>query len=377
MIKRSGITTAVHKLRDTYECLPNAPFYQKVFWLMPNTMERWRSKEGMPTDVPLEELFGLDPPAEHRLGQLGGCEAAFLPAFEEKVIEDRGEYEVVQDFAGRQVLFFKDRRVGYMPTYLSHPVKDLKTWEERVAWRLDPSKPQRYNDYEERMEKAKEAEAHGMLISQNLVGGYMFLRSLIGPADLPYTFYDNPKLIHTCMEAWFFLADAVIARHQESVDLDEVFFDEDICYNHGPLISPEMIREFLFPYYQQLLHHIKRRQIDGNRHLYFQVDSDGKATEIIDLYQELGMDVMCPFEAASGCDVVEIGKKYPGLIIIGGIDKRVLVKSKKEIDEYLAKILPGMRRRGGYIPTVDHGVPEEVPYENYLHYRKRCQELGN
>lgn len=30
----------------------------------------------------------------------------------------------------------------------------------------------------------------------------------------------------------------------------------------------------------------------------------------------------------------------------------------------------------GVIPTCDHGVPEEVTYENYLHYRKRCVELG-
>ena len=36
-----------------------------------------------------------------------------------------------------------------------------------------------------------------------------------------------------------------------------------------------------------------------------------------------------------------------------------------------------MRARGGYIPTCDHGVPEEVPYEDYLYYRKRCVELGN
>ena len=36
------------------------------------------------------------------------------------------------------------------------------------------------------------------------------------------------------------------------------------------------------------------------------------------------------------------------------------------------RIFPAMRARGGYIPTCDHGVPEEVPYENYLHYRKRA-----
>jgi uroporphyrinogen decarboxylase len=344
---------------------------------MPNTIERWQLEEGMPADVALEELFGLDPPAEHRLGQLGGCEAAFSPTFEEKVIEGRGKYEVVQDYAGRHLLCFKGRRIGFMPKYLHHPVKDLKSWEEEVAWRLDPDTPQRYSDYTERMRKAAEAEARGLIISQNLVGGYMFLRSLIGPENLLYQFHDNTELIHACMEAWFALADAVIARHQREITLDEIYFDEDICYNHGPLISPDMIREFLFPYYQQLIQNIKRRQIDGGRHLYLQIDCDGKATEIIDLYQELGMDVMCPFEVAAGCDVVEIGKRWSGLVIMGGIDKRILVKSRREIDEYLNWVLPIMRRRGGYVPTIDHGIPEEVPYQNYLYYRKRCQEMGN
>ena len=88
------------------------------------------------------------------------------------------------------------------------------------------------------------------------------------------------------------------------------------------------------------------------------------------------MDVMSPFEVASGCDVVEIGKQFPHLVLAGGIDKRVLARSKGEIDRELERILPVMRRRGGYIPTCDHGVPEEVSYDNYLYYRKRCVELG-
>ena len=81
----------------------------------------------------------------------------------------------------------------------------------------------------------------------------MYLRSLMGPLDLMYLLYDDPELIHDCMKTWFELADAVIARHQQFVTLDEIFFGEDICYNHGSLISHDMIREFLFPYYQQLL----------------------------------------------------------------------------------------------------------------------------
>ena len=46
------------------------------------------------------------------------------------------------------------------------------------------------------------------------------------------------------------------------------------------------------------------------------------------------------------------------------------------LHENLERILPAMRERGGYIPTCDHGVPEEVSLDNYRYYRKRCVELG-
>jgi len=179
------------------------------------------------------------------------------------------------------------------------------------------------------------------------------------------------------MQAWLALADAAIARHQAFVTLDELYLAEDICYNHGPLCSPEMMKEFLFPYYQQLLANVKDRQIDKARKLHIQIDTDGRAETVIPLYAEaIGLDAMSPFEVASGCDVVDIGRKYPGLAIFGGIDKRVLAQDNDAIDRMIDRILPEMRRRGGYIPHCDHSVPEEVSLENYLHYRRRCIELA-
>ena len=44
----------------------------------------------------------------------------------------------------------------------------------------------------------------------------------------------------------------------------------------------------------------------------------------------------------------------------GGIDKRVLAAGKDAIDDYLERIIPAMVERGGYIPTCDHGVPDDV-----------------
>lgn len=369
------MTPSAHKRRALYARTPGAPILHGEFGFMEGTLDAWR-QQGMPADADLDELFGYEPPGVHWLWGLGWCEAAFSPAFEGKTLEDRGEYELVQDQAGRGVLCFKGRRSGFMPEYVTHPVTDLRSFEGGVRWRLDPATAGRYTDLSQRMDDARAAAARGEMISQRLVGGYMYLRSLIGPEELLYAFVDQPELIHACMRAWLELADAVIARHQAHVTLDELFLAEDICYNAGPLISPGMMREFLFPYYRQLIANTRRRQIDPDRHLFIHIDTDGNAPTVIDVYREIGMDVMSPFEVASGCDVVEIGRRWPELVMRGGIDKRVLKEGPAAIDAMLERILPAMRARGGYWPCCDHSVPMEVPFAHYQHYRRRCLELG-
>lgn len=374
MTDRNKMTNGAKKLRDTYNLVPNAPIYLKEFGYY--SLEKWISQGYVKSYEELAEICQFDDPGCYRLEHLGWCEAAFMPYFEEKVIEDRGEHEVIRDFAGRHVLFFKGRRNGYMPEYIDHPVKDMKSWETECKWRLDPATPGRMEALKPTIDNAISAAQQGLMIQLGLIGGYMYLRSLMGPADLPYLFYDDPALIHSCMETWYNLADKVIEEYQKYLTLDEIFFAEDICYNHGLLISPDMMNEFLIPYYQQLLTNVKSRQLDPSRKLYIQVDTDGNCLPAIEIYKKIGMDAMSPFEVASGCDVVEIGQKYPDLIMSGGIDKRILAQGKNEIDIMLDRIMPIMKKRGGFIPTCDHGVPEEVSFENYIHFRKRLIEYS-
>ncbi|MHC4856924.1 MAG: uroporphyrinogen decarboxylase family protein, partial [Planctomycetota bacterium] len=106
MVPREIMTPSSIKLRDFYALKPNAPFYHKTFGLW-MCIDKWYEEEGLDRDADLNELFMLDEPGFHPIAGLGWCEAAFEPVFEEKVLEDRGEHEVVQDFAGRSVLYFK------------------------------------------------------------------------------------------------------------------------------------------------------------------------------------------------------------------------------------------------------------------------------
>ena len=374
MIPRERMPEHVRKLRDTYAVTPDAPLVQREFWFY--SMEQFY-QQGLDPQADVDEVFGYDPAGNYDIKHLGWCEAEFHPLFEEESIEDRGRQEVIRDSAGRHLLVFKNRRQGFMPEYLDHPVKDQKTWEENVKWRLNPATPDRFDYLGQLRAEATAKAAEGYMMSQQLIGAYMYLRSLLGPTEIMYAFYDMPELVHDCMRTWLELADAVTTRHQHFVTFDEIYFGEDICYNHGPLCSPDTIKEFLFPYYQQLVANVKSRQIDRSRHLYVQIDTDGRAESVIPLYTEaIGMDTMSPFEVASGCDVVEIGRRWPKLAIFGGIDKRILAKDKDAIDRMVDRIVPTMRRRGGYIPHCDHSVPTEVSLENYLHFRRRVIELG-
>ncbi|MCL1910227.1 MAG: hypothetical protein FWG05_04755, partial [Kiritimatiellaeota bacterium] len=94
------------------------------------------------------------------------------------------------------------------------------------------------------------------------------------------------------------------------------------------------------------------------------------------LYREIGLNFMSPFEAASNCDVVRTAREYPDLLISGGFDKRIIAAGKDAIDREIDRILPVMKKRGGYYPTCDHGVPEEVKFEDYVHFRKRLLEFA-
>ncbi len=362
------------RIRATYEFRPVDHLVRRVFYIWQEAIEKWQ-QQGLPQNYQETNLFNFDPDGMTEVGlNLGWCEPPFRPAYEEKVITTEGSTEIIQDFAGRWLRVFRGRRHGFMPEYVRHPVTSEKDWEESVGPRLDPSDPARYEGLDQKCTDALNAAAGGSMVRQGMVGGYMYLRALMGPEGGLYAFYDKPDLIHAMMRRWAELMNAGLERIQSRVALDELGLGEDICYNHGLLISPEMYREFLLPYYQEVI--VAGRQRQEQRFL-LHVDTDGWAGPAIPLYREAGMDAMSPFEVASGCDVVEIGKKWPDLVIAGGIDKRVLAAGKHAIEEHLQHIIPAMVERGGYIPTCDHGVPDDVTLENYLYYRKRICELDH
>jgi uroporphyrinogen decarboxylase len=194
---------------------------------------------------------------------------------------------------------------------------------------------------------------------------------MFGPERLSLMFHDDPSLIMEMNEYWACFTVRRLERAVREMEFDYAIIWEDNCYNHGMLHSPACFRKFMMPFYKVLVEFFR-----GNGIEIISVDSDGDVTELLPLLLDAGVTSIHPLEVASGMDVVRIGRDYPDLQIWGGIDKRALARGPDAIDAELERVIPPMRKRGGYAACLDHLIPSDVSLSNHRYYAGRLLEMS-
>ncbi|NLF02630.1 MAG: hypothetical protein GX601_16815, partial [Anaerolineales bacterium] len=90
---------------------------------------------------------------------------------------------------------------------------------------------------------------------------------------------------------------------------------------------------------------------------------------LIPMLLESGINGILPLECAAGQDPLALRQEYGhDLLLWGGIDKRALTQDRRAIEQELLAKIPPLMEDGGFIPTVDHAVPPDVSYENFVYY---------
>ncbi|MGI6114156.1 MAG: uroporphyrinogen decarboxylase family protein [Mahellales bacterium] len=341
------------------------------------TLKRWKN-EGL-TD------FGVDLAGEHSDETLSlfdylGCDRfdeigiyyGFCPGFEYKVIEENDRFIVYRNHEGIIMKELKENHETSMPQFLEFPIKtreDYKAVKHRLTLNFEERFPKNWAD---KCKIWKYSKVPLRMWADREGGFFGPLRNLFGLENLLYTFYDDPAFIEEIMDDRADLMIEILDRILEDVQFDFFVFWEDMAFKNGPLLSPEMFKKFMVPRYKRVTEFLRSKGID-----IIVVDSDGDITKLIPLWLEAGVNGILPFEVQCGMDVVKVRKEYGNdLIMIGGLDKRVLAKSKKEIDEEIYRVAP-ILDRGGYIPWLDHGVPPDVPFDNFLYFYDKLERVIN
>jgi len=324
------------------------------------TVERWR-REGMPADRQPWEAAGIT--HYHRLP----LHTRFYPPFERKVLSETEDNRIIQDENGIVQEVARNRTT--FPRFLKHPVENLADFEA-LKPRLDPRSAGRCPP--DLAAAAREVTSRdGILVMGEVeISFFGWHRDLMGVENLLTGFYDQPALIHAISRQHLEYLKTFYAPIAREVKFDFIFLWEDMSFKNGPLISPAMVREFMLPYYRELIGFFK--PLTGCRVL---VDSDGDVRQLIPLFIEAGVDGMLPFEVAAGMDIREIRREYPDLILCGGIDKREIAKGRGAIDRELEGKLPVLFESGRYLPGMDHHVPPEVGWQDFLYYLSKTRDL--
>jgi uroporphyrinogen decarboxylase len=236
---------------------------------------------------------------------------------------------------------------------------------------LDPASAGRLPADWERLVAERKGPAAAEVRGLAVWGYYGFPREMLGVKRLSMFFYDDPTLLADMNEFWCEYTIQRLTRAVKEMEFDYALIWEGNCYNHGMLHSPKVFRELMAPHYRRLVEFFRTNHID-----IVSVDSDGNVSELIPLLLDVGVTGLHPFEVASGMDVVDIGKKYPRLQIWGGLDKRAIARGRAAIDAELDRVLPTMKRRGGYAAGLDHNVPPDVSLADHRYYAETVRQKG-
>ncbi|MGA2490661.1 MAG: uroporphyrinogen decarboxylase family protein [Anaerolineales bacterium] len=217
------------------------------------------------------------------------------------------------------------------------------------------------------------SQGTGVGVIPNLTSFFDSTMLAIGFTDSLYMFYKNRPLLEKLMD--------ILTEHQEKVmkaicdrfagDIALIMVNDDIAYNSGLMIRPEMFME-IFP---QRMKRLIAPAKDHNKLVL--MHTDGKLDKVLPILYEIGINVNHPVEPESN-DIVEVKRQWAGkMAFIGNIPTVLLAQGKQEeieerVREYCIKLGPG----GGYVLGSSTSIMDGIPPGNFVAMIQAVHKYG-
>ncbi len=258
-----------------------------------------------------------------------------------------------------------------IPAEIEHLLKDRESWEKhylhRVAFSMDRfvSNPGLMAIVED-----PERDFHLGLHAGSIYGT---VRNWIGVVGASYMMADDPGLLREIVDTFADMQYRCVEYTLDNVTdkFDAASMWEDICFNNGPLIHPDLFREWCAPHYARLSRLFLKHGID-----IIYLDCDGCIDKLVPIWVDNGVNTMFPIEVGTWNGSYATFRKMCGKTVrgVGGMDKKVFAYDRKAIDDEIERLMP-IIGLGGFIPCPDHRIAPDAKYENVQYYVDRMQNL--
>jgi hypothetical protein len=183
---------------------------------------------------------------------------------------------------------------------------------------------------------------------------------------------DDPYFVETWMNVYAEFISRMVAKILDEIQVDAALFSEPIGGNHGPLISPTMYSSMVLKSYLPILDVLHSYGVGTIIYRTY-----ANTRDLLPSVVKAGFNCLWACECnPQAMDYQEIRREFGNdLRLIGGIDADALRQSQPEILQAIIKVVPDLLNDGGFIPLADGRVRDDVPYENYVYYRRLLESV--
>ena len=197
-------------------------------------------------------------------------------------------------------------------------------------------------------------------------------RDLMGFEEFLVSLYTQPDIVKKLVEISVDY-NSRVAKNARELGGEIIVTGDDIAQNSGLLISPEMYREFFYPYYKKLVHRFKEMGYYVIKH------TDGDIMEVIEDIIDTGIDCIDPIDPLAGMDIGLIKKKYGDRVCIkGNIDcvHTLVDKEPEEVIEEVKQCILKASFGGGHIISSSNSIHSGINPINYKTFLDAIKEYG-
>ncbi|MCL5985571.1 MAG: hypothetical protein M1371_03295 [Actinobacteria bacterium] len=164
-----------------------------------------------------------------------------------------------------------------------------------------------------------------------------------------------------------------LALIQVDVGIHGLIYADDLAFNSGPFISPQLFRELFYEPIKGIVEVVKSRDVPVIIHC------DGYLPdEMINILIDIGFDGWQAVQMSAGNDIAQIKKKFGDkLTLFGNIDIDTLGRgSQKDVEEEVKHVIKAAASGGGFILSSSNELGPETSPENALAMYEAAEKFG-
>ncbi len=216
-----------------------------------------------------------------------------------------------------------------------------------------------------------EATPGGILEISSWLRGYEdFLTDLV--ADPPLAAYLMERVLEYKLACWEVFLGSIEG------DFEVAFESDDLGTQRGPMISPDLYRQYIKPLHRRLFAEIRRMV---GRPVSIALHSCGSVSEYLPDLIEIGLDILNPVQvSAAGMEPARLKQQFGRDLTFwgGGIDTQHILPfgSPEDVRDEVRRRIEELAPGGGFVFAAVHNIQAFVPPENIVAMLEAYEDFG-